>query len=45
MEEIAARLDGLSGEELGRVLEYERRNKNRSTLVEQIESRATGGAS
>jgi len=45
VEEIAARLEGLSGEELGRVREYERRNKNRSTLLEQIDSKAAGGAS
>jgi hypothetical protein len=39
VEEIAARLEGLSEEEVGRVREYERRNKNRATLVEQIDSK------
>ena len=37
VEEVVARLEGLSGEEVGRVREYERRNKNRETLVEQID--------
>jgi CHAD domain-containing protein len=45
VEEIVARLEGLSDEELGRVREYERRNKNRTTLLEQIDSKAAGGAS
>ncbi len=45
VEEIAARLEGLSDEEVGRVREYERRNKNRATLLEQIDRRAAGGAS
>ncbi|CAA9454316.1 MAG: hypothetical protein AVDCRST_MAG14-1360 [uncultured Rubrobacteraceae bacterium] len=40
VEEIVARLDSLSNEELGRVREYEQRNKNRSTLMEQINARA-----
>src|SRR5215218_9414435 len=46
VEEIVARLEGLSGEEVGRVREYERRTKNRATLLEQIDRRAAaGGAS
>ncbi len=45
VEEIGARLEGLSEEEVGRVREYERRNKNRATLLEQIDRRAAGGAS
>ena len=45
VEAIAARLEGLSDEEVGRVREYERRNKNRATLLEQIDRRAAGGAS
>ncbi len=38
--EIAARLDSLTADELGRVREYEQRNKNRSTLVEQINEKS-----
>ncbi len=38
--EIVARLDSLSANELGRVREYEQRNKNRSTLVDQINERS-----
>ncbi len=34
--EISGRLDGLSEEELKRVRDYERRNKNRDTLIEQL---------
>jgi hypothetical protein len=30
---------------VGRVREYERGNRNRATLLEQIERRAEGGAS
>src|SRR5215207_8038742 len=44
VEEIEARLEGLSEEEVGRVREYERRNRNRATLIEQIDRRAAGGA-
>jgi hypothetical protein len=40
VEEVTRRLEGLSGEELGRVREYERRNKNRTTLLKQIDSKA-----
>jgi hypothetical protein len=46
VEEIVGRLEGLSEEEVGRVREYERGNKNRATLLEQIDRRAAeGGAS
>ena len=45
VEEVEARLEGLSEEEVGRVREYERRNRNRATLIEQIDRRAAGGAS
>ena len=38
--EIVARLDSLSAEELERVHEYEKRNKNRSTRLEQINERS-----
>ena len=45
VEAIVARLEGLSDEEVGRVREYERGNRNRATLLEQIDRRAAGGAS
>jgi hypothetical protein len=35
--EISGRLDSLSEEELKRVRDYEKRNKNRDTLVEQLD--------
>jgi hypothetical protein len=35
--EISKRLDGLSAEQLRKVREYEKRNKNRETLIEQID--------
>jgi hypothetical protein len=35
--EISKRLDGLSKDELGKVREYEKQNKNRETLIEQID--------
>jgi predicted urease superfamily metal-dependent hydrolase len=35
--EIAGRLEDLSTEELRKVREYEKRNKNRETLIEQID--------
>ena len=35
--DISGKLDGLSEEQLKRVREYEKRNKNRETLVEQID--------
>jgi hypothetical protein len=35
--EVTKRLDGLSAEELKKVREYEKRNKDRETLVEQID--------
>jgi gas vesicle protein len=42
--EVTSRLDGLSEAELRRVRNYEQGNKNRSTLVEAIDSRLTGSA-
>ncbi len=39
VDEISKRLDGLSAEELKKVREYEKRNKNRETLIEQIDRR------
>jgi hypothetical protein len=39
VEEITSRLDALSDEQLRRVKDYERRTKNRETLLQQIERR------
>src|SRR3989337_2080723 len=44
VEELTSRLDGLSEAELRRVRNYEQGNKNRSTLIEAIDSRLTGSA-
>jgi len=35
--EISGRLDGLSTEQLKKVRKYEKKNKNRETLIEQID--------
>jgi hypothetical protein len=37
VEEISKRLDGLSVEELKEVRQFEKRNKNRESLIEQID--------
>ena len=37
VDEISKRLNGLSTEELRKVREYEKRNKNRETLIEQFD--------
>ena len=37
VEEISKRLEGLSTDELKKVREYEKQNKNRETLIEQID--------
>jgi transglutaminase/protease-like cytokinesis protein 3 len=37
VEEISKRLDGLSAEELKEVRQYEKRNKNRESLIERID--------
>jgi hypothetical protein len=37
VDEISKRLDGLSAEQLRKVREYEKQNKNRETLIEQID--------
>ena len=39
VDEVTSRLDGLSEAELRRVRNYEQRNKNRETLIEQIDRR------
>jgi hypothetical protein len=44
VEEVSSRLDGLSEAELRQVRNYEQGNKNRSTLIEAIDSRLTGSA-
>jgi len=41
VEEIVDRLDDLSEGELARVREYERRNRNRGPLMEQITRRVS----
>ncbi len=41
VDDIVERLDGLSGEELGRVRGYEASNKNRATLLAQIDRKAS----
>ncbi len=40
VDDIVERLDGLSGEEVGRVRQYEAQNKNRTTLLAQIDRKA-----
>ena len=37
VDEISGRLEGLTTEELGKVREYEKKNKNRETLLEQLD--------
>jgi hypothetical protein len=37
VDEVSKRLDGLSAEQLKEVREFEKRNKNRETLIEQID--------
>jgi hypothetical protein len=37
VEQISRKLDGLSTEELRKVREFEKQNKNRETLIEQID--------
>src|SRR5215216_444854 len=44
VEEVSARLDGLSTEELREVRDYEERTKNRETLLEQLDRRIRGGS-
>jgi hypothetical protein len=45
VEEVSARLDALSAEELGEVRDYEERNKNRDTVLEQLNRRIRSGSS
>src|SRR5215217_6279692 len=44
VEEVSARLDGLSTEELREVRDYEERTKNRDTILEQLDRRIRGGS-
>jgi len=44
VEEVSARLDALSAEELREVREYEERNKNRDTVLEQLDRRIRSGS-
>jgi hypothetical protein len=39
VEEISGRLDSLSAEDLREVRDYEERNKNRETILEQLDRR------
>src|SRR3954468_19972194 len=45
VEEVSARLDALSAEELREVRDYEERTKNRETILEQLDRRIRGGSS
>jgi hypothetical protein len=45
VDELSARLDGLSSEDLREVRDYEERTKNRETLLEQLDRRIRSGAS
>jgi len=44
VEEVSSRLGGLSAEELRVVRDYEERNKNRDTVLEQLDRRIRGGS-
>src|SRR5215213_9279017 len=44
VEEVPARLDALSTEELREVRDYEERTKNRETVLEQLDRRIRGGS-
>ena len=44
VEEVSARLDALSTEELREVRDYEERNKKRETVLEQLDRRIRGGS-
>jgi hypothetical protein len=45
VEEVSARLDALSAEDLREVRDYEERNKNRETILEQLDRRIRSGSS
>jgi hypothetical protein len=44
VEEVSARLGSLSTEELREVRDYEERNKNRETILEQLDRRIRSGS-
>ncbi len=44
VDEISGRLDSLSEEELKKVRDYEKRNKNRDTLIEQLDRKIKANA-
>src|SRR5215204_1660340 len=44
VEEVSARLGALSAEDLREVRDYEERNKNRETVLEQLDRRIRGGS-
>jgi len=44
VEEVSARLDALSTEELREVRDYEERTKNRETVLEQLDRKITGSS-
>ena len=44
VEEITTRLGSLSAEELREIRDYEERNKNRDTILEQLDRRIRGGS-
>jgi predicted solute-binding protein len=44
VEEVSSRLDALSAEDLREVRDYEERNKNRETVLEQLDHRIRGGS-
>jgi hypothetical protein len=44
VEEVSARLEALSAEELREVRDYEERTKNRDTILEQLDRRIRGGS-
>ena len=45
VDELSARLDGLSSEDLREVRDYEERTKNRGTILEQLDRRIRSGTS
>jgi CRP-like cAMP-binding protein len=45
VEEVTSRLGSLSAEDLREVRDYEERNKNRETILEQLDRRIRGGSS
>src|ERR687893_2125822 len=44
VEEVSARLGALSAEDLREVRDYEERNKNRDTILEQLDRKIRGGS-